>query len=43
MLIASAVADNFDAPVAWGFVTLLGFAYIISRGLARRGGEYDGF
>ena len=37
LLIAAAVADNFEAPVAWGFVTLVAFAYIISRGLTKRG------
>ena len=37
VLIAAAVADNFESPVAWGFVTLLAFAYIISRGLVKRG------
>jgi len=37
LLIAAAVADNFDSTPAWGFVTLLGFAYIISRGLVKRG------
>ena len=39
LLIAAAVADNFE--IAWGFVTLLGAAYILSRGLARRGGRDD--
>lgn len=42
VLIAAAVADNFSAPVAWGFVTLLGFAYILSRGLVKRGHGDDG-
>lgn len=37
LLIAAAVADNFDAPIAWALVTLLAFAYIISRGLVKRG------
>ena len=37
VLIAAAVADNFDAPIAWALVTLLAFAYIISRGLVKRG------
>ncbi len=37
LVIAAAVADNFEAPVAWGFVTLVAFAYIISRGLVKRG------
>lgn len=42
VLVAAAVADNFDAPVAWGFVTLLGVAYILSRGLVKRGQGNDG-
>lgn len=37
LLIAGAVADNFESPVVWGFVTLLAFAYILSRGLVKRG------
>ena len=37
LVIAAAVADNFEAPVMWGFVTLLAFAYILSRGLVKRG------
>ena len=41
VLIAAAVADNFDSPVAWGFVTVLAFAYIFSRGLAKRGNVSD--
>lgn len=42
VLVAAAVADNFEAPVAWGFVTLLAFAFIISRGLVKRGHGDDG-
>ena len=43
VLVAAAVADNFDAPIAWAFVTLLAFAYIVSRGLVNRGtGDHDG-
>jgi hypothetical protein len=37
ILIAAAIADNFDAPTAWTNVTLLGLAYILSRGLVKRG------
>ena len=37
VLVAAAVADNFEAPAAWGMVTLLGVAFILSRGLAERG------
>ena len=44
VLVAAAVADNLDAPIAWALVTLLAFAYIISRGLVKRGtGSDDGF
>jgi len=42
VLIAAAVADNFDSPIAWGYVTLLGLAFIISRGLVKRGHADDG-
>jgi 2-oxoglutarate dehydrogenase complex dehydrogenase (E1) component-like enzyme len=41
ILIAAAAADNFDSPIAWGFVTVLAFAYILSRGLAKRGNVSD--
>jgi hypothetical protein len=41
LLIAAAVADNFTAPFVWGFVTALGVAYILSRGLARRARHDD--
>jgi len=42
LLIAAAVADNFEATAAWGFVTLLGVSYILSRGLVKRGHGDDG-
>lgn len=42
VLIAAAVADNFDSPIAWGYVTVLGLAFIISRGLVKRGHGDDG-
>lgn len=42
LLIASAVADTFQATAAWGFVTVLGAAYILSRGLVKRGHGDDG-
>ena len=35
VLIAAAMADNLQAPRAWLFVTILGAAYILSRGLAK--------
>ncbi len=42
ILIAAAVADSFTSPVAWGFVTILAAAYILSRGLVKRGMGDDG-
>ena len=35
LLIAAAVADNFEAPHVWTLVALLSFGYILSRGLAK--------
>ena len=35
VLIAAAVADDFGAGAAWTLVTVLGAAYILSRGLAK--------
>ena len=37
VLIAAAVADNYDAPRAWLLATILASAYMISRGLAKAG------
>ncbi|HEV2999711.1 MAG TPA: hypothetical protein VGW75_03140 [Solirubrobacteraceae bacterium] len=43
VLIAAAVADNLDATLAWPLVTFLAVAYILSRGLVKRGvGADDG-
>jgi hypothetical protein len=42
LLIASAIADNFDAARAWTLVTILGAAYILSRGLSKLGRARDG-
>jgi hypothetical protein len=39
-LIASAVADNFDAPRAWLIVGIVGTGYIVSRGLAKMGSAH---
>ncbi len=36
LLIAAAIDDDFGATLLWPLVTALGFAYIISRGLAKR-------
>jgi hypothetical protein len=44
VLIATAAADNFEAPSAWTLVTVLSVAYILSRGFAkyeRRGEVVD--
>src|SRR4051812_28165690 len=37
VLIASQVADGFQADQAWLFVTLLTFGYMVSRGIAKAG------
>ena len=37
VLIASQVADNFDAEHAWLYASLLTIGYMISRGLAKSG------
>ena len=42
ILIAALVTDDFDATIAWGYVTLLLVAYILSRGLVKRGHGDDG-
>ena len=36
LLIAAAVDDDLGATIIWPLITLLGFAYIVSRGLAKR-------
>ena len=36
VLIAAAVAENFESGGAWTLVTILAAAYILSRGLAKR-------
>jgi|1186.fasta_scaffold284208_2 hypothetical protein len=41
-LVAAAVADNFGAPRAWTLVTVLGAAYIVSRGLSKAGTNRGG-
>ena len=42
VVIAGAVADNFDASQVWGLVTFLSVAYIISRGLSKIGSHAAG-
>ena len=37
VLIASAVDDNIDAPLAWRLVSYIAIGYMISRGLAKAG------
>ena len=39
VLIASAVSDNFGDIRAWTLVTVIGAAYIVSRGIAKAGSE----
>lgn len=44
VLIAAAVADNFESASAWTLVTVLAVAYMLSRGFAKyehRGGHHD--
>lgn len=38
LLIAASVDDDLGATLIWPLITVLGFAYIVSRGLAKRGG-----
>jgi hypothetical protein len=40
ILIASAVADNFDAPRAWTLVAIVASAYMVARGLAKSGSRH---
>ena len=37
ILIAAAIDDDFGASLAWPLIAVLGFAYIISRGLTKHG------
>jgi len=36
ILVAGAIAEDIDGALAWTLVAVLGAAYILSRGLARR-------
>jgi di/tricarboxylate transporter len=38
LLIAASVDDDLGATLIWPLITVLGFGYILSRGLAKRGG-----
>jgi hypothetical protein len=40
ILIASAAADNFDAPRAWTLVAIVASAYMVARGLAKSGSRH---
>jgi hypothetical protein len=40
ILIAVAVADNFDAPRAWTLVAAVAIGYMVSRGLAKSGSAH---
>jgi hypothetical protein len=40
VLIAAAVADNFDAPRAWTLVAAVAIGYMVSRGLAKSGSAH---
>lgn len=40
ILIASAVADNFDAPRAWTLIAIVASSYMLSRGLAKSGSHH---
>lgn len=42
ILIAAAVSDSFGDNRAWLLVSVVGAAYIVSRGLAKAGTEHDG-
>lgn len=42
ILIAGLVDDGLDASTVWALVTALAFAFIISRGLTKRGTGHDG-
>lgn len=39
LLIAASVDDDLGATIIWPLITLLGFGYILSRGLAKRDGS----
>jgi hypothetical protein len=40
VLIAAAVADNFEAPRAWLIAGIVATGYIVSRGLAKAGNAH---
>ena len=42
IMIATAIEDGFPAQAGWTLITILGAAYILSRGLAKREPRDDG-
>ena len=40
ILVAAAIADNFDAPRAWTLVAAVAIGYMVSRGLAKSGSRH---
>ena len=40
ILIAAAIADNFDASRAWTLVAAVAIGYMVSRGLAKSGSKH---
>ncbi|HEU4448514.1 MAG TPA: hypothetical protein VFR63_00865 [Gaiellaceae bacterium] len=43
ILIAAAISDSLDDTRAWLLVTIIGAAYIVSRGIAKAGTDRAGF
>ena len=43
VLIASAVADDLDAHLAWRLVSYIAIGYMIARGLAKSGSHHLGY
>ena len=43
ILIATAISDSLDDIRAWTLVTVIGAAYIVSRGIAKAGSERISF
>jgi hypothetical protein len=41
VLIAAAVSDSLDDVRAWTLATIIGAAYIISRGIAKAGTDHS--
>jgi len=41
ILIAAAVSDSLDDVRAWTLATVVGAAYIVSRGIAKSGTDHD--